>query len=179
MYMLQDKKSCKKKNLFQLINFLKKEKYSAIFQFSKNAYRCVFFINSLLYYLSYFHANCQLLKKTCRCSVYLTSTIPRTERNTASINFHIECIDYIVINFLTQIHFQIPVISSYMILPMRVNMEMKTIHMMISSRLHSSFNRTSLFFADLKSCHIGMITWRESGIMSPMSRALWKFVPFP
>lgn len=114
-----------------------------------------------------------------RCSVYLTSTIPRTERNTASINFHIECIDYIVINVLTQIHFQIPVISSYMILPMRVNMEMKTIHMMISSRLHSSFNWTSLFFADLKSCHIGMITWRESGIMSPMSRALWKFVPFP
>lgn len=38
MYMLQDKKSCKKKNLFQLINFKKKEKYSAIFEFSKNAY---------------------------------------------------------------------------------------------------------------------------------------------
>lgn len=57
MYMLQDKKSCKK-NLFQLINLKKKEKYSAIFQFSKNAYRCVFFINSLLYYLLYFHANC-------------------------------------------------------------------------------------------------------------------------
>lgn len=107
------------------------------------------------------------------------NNMPSTERNTASINLHIKCIDYIVIKILTQIHCQIPVLFSYMILPMRVKMEMKTIHMMISSRLHSSFNRTSLFFADLKSCHIGMITWRESGIMSPMSRALWKFVPFP
>lgn len=110
---------------------------------------------------------------------HVFNNMPSTERNTASINLHIKCIDYIVIKILTQIHCQIPVLFSYMILPMRVKMETKTIHMMISSRLHSSFNRTSLFFADLKSCHIGMITWRESGIMSPMSRALWKFVPFP
>lgn len=107
------------------------------------------------------------------------NNMPSTERNTASINLHIKCIDYIVIKILKQIHCQIPVIFFYMILPMRVKMEIKTIHMMISSRLHSSFNRTSLFFADLKSCHIGMITWRESGIMSPISRAFWKFVPFP
>lgn len=56
MYMLQDKKSFKK-NLFQLIIKKKKEKYSAILQSTKNAYRCVFFINSLLYYLLYFTAS--------------------------------------------------------------------------------------------------------------------------
>lgn len=78
------------------------------------------------------------------------NNMPSTERNTASINLHIKCIDYIVIKILKQIHCQIPVIFFYMILPMRVKMEMKTIHMMISSRLHSSFNRTSLFFCRLK-----------------------------
>lgn len=127
----------------------------------------------------FYHMFMLVIEENMQMFHVFKNNMPSTERNTASINLHIKCIDYIVIKILKQIHCQIPVLFSYMILPMRVKMEIKTIHMMISSRLHSSFNRTSLFFADLKSCHIGMITWRESGIISPMSRALWKFVPFP
>lgn len=133
----------------------------------------------LTHFYNIYHMFMLVIEENMQMFHVFNNNMPSWERNKASINLYINCIDYIVKKNLTEIHCQIPVIFFYMSLPMRVKMETKTIHMMISSRLHSSFNRTSLFFADLKSCHIGMITWRESGIMSPISRALWKFVPFP
>lgn len=137
------------------------------------------FLNIQLIYFYYIYYMFMLvIEENMQMFYVFKNNMLSIERNIVSINLYIKCIDYIVIKILKQIYCQIFVFFFYMILSMRVKMEMKIIYMMIFFRLYSFFNRIFLFFVDLKSCYIGMIIWREFGIMSLILRVFWKFVFF-